>query len=144
MSFTRFLFTKQLVRWCAAVLALALSISAHALNSSKWIEVIGGSWKPDFTVLSELETALKPAVTTASKNRGRVPDWGTYTFQYQGRSPISGKRYIYVNAFCDGPQNHPDLQKIWVLVMDGGACFFSAKYEPESKRLFDIEVNGVA
>jgi len=93
-------------RISVVVFALAVSISAYALNSSKWIEVVGGAWKPDVTILSELETVLKPAVITASKNRGRMPDWSTYTFQYQGRSPVSEKQYVFVNAFCDETKNH--------------------------------------
>jgi len=144
MSFWHFKFNNPSLRRCAVVFALVLSVSVYALNSSKWIEVIGGAWKPDVTILAEFETVLKPAVITASKNRGRMPDWDTYTFQYQGRSPVLGKRYVFVNAFCDKTQNHSALQNKWVEVMDGGACYFSAKYEPESKRLFDIELNGVA
>jgi hypothetical protein len=27
---------------------------------------------------------------------------------------------------------------------DGGACYFSAKYDPERKIIYDVEVNGVA
>jgi hypothetical protein len=144
MSFILFEFNKQTLRLWVVVLALVLSISVYAQNPSKWIEVKGGKWKPEATTLSEIETVLKPAIIAASKNRGHMQDWGKYTFQYQGRSPLPGQRYVFVNAFCDEPKNHPDLQNIWVEVMDGGACFFSAKYEPESKRLYDISVNGVA
>ena len=32
----------------------------------------------------------------------------------------------------------------WVSVFDGGACYFSAKYDPAKKRIYDLEVNGVA
>lgn len=144
MSFNPFKSNEQPLRWCVVVLALLFSISVNAQNPSKWIEVKGGTWKPDDTMLSDLEVSLKPAITAGSKNRGHMQDWSKYTFQYQGRSPELGKRYIFVNAFCDDPQNHPNLQNIWVQVMDGGACFFSGKYEPETKRLYDISVNGVA
>ena len=133
----------QFIRSCTVVFGLILSISCCALNSLKWIEFNGGAWRPDEGMLSELETKLKPVVLAKSVHRGRVHDWDSYTFQYEGRSPLLGEKYIYVNAFCDEPINHPNLKNKWVTVFDGGACFFSAKYEPATKRLFDVEVNGV-
>jgi hypothetical protein len=134
----------QFIRSCTIVFGLVLSISCYALDSPKWIEMNGSGWKPDVEMLSELETKLKPVVLEKSVHRGRIHDWETYTFQYEGRSPLLREKYIYVNAFCDEPINHPDLKNSWVMVFDGGACFFSAKYEPATKRLFDVKVNGVA
>ncbi len=89
-----FRFSKQPIRLGVIITALALSVTAFALNSSKWIEVVGGAWSPDVAMLSELETALKPAVVNASMSRGHLPEWNEYKFQYQGRSPVLGKRYV--------------------------------------------------
>jgi hypothetical protein len=94
------------------------------------------------STLTELEAVLRPAIETASHNRGRLPPWHEYTFQYQGRASLLGQQYVYVNGFCSYSQG--DLRAQWVEVFDGGACFFHAKYEPASKRLYDVVVNGVA
>jgi hypothetical protein len=103
-----------------AFLALVLwSGSTAAFDSTRWVRVTGGDWEPNAAVLSELEAALKPAVTAASQNRGRIHEWSQYTFQYQGRSHILGERYVYVNAFCFYARNHLDRE--WVVIADGGA-----------------------
>jgi hypothetical protein len=49
---------------------------------------------------------------------------------------------VYVNAFCF--HTGTDLAREWVDIEDGGACFFSAKYDPQKKVVYDIRVNGVA
>jgi len=87
---------------------------------------------------------LKTTIPTAAVGRGRAPDWRTYTFQYQGQTSLLGHRYVRINAFCDSRGNHPGLASAWVEVFDGGACFFSAKYDAVKKQLYDVQVNGVA
>ena len=104
----------------------------------------GGGWKPSPELFPEVEIALKAALPKAAARRGSLPDWGSYTFQYQGVTPLVGKRYLLVNAFCDDPGHHPDFRTKWVKVMDGGACFFLAKYDPAAHALYDVLVNGVA
>jgi hypothetical protein len=126
-----------------AALALALlNAVSVAAGSPRWIEIGGGAWKPQAADLSNLERALRPAATAAAQSRGRMPPWQSYTFQYQGKRSLLGRRYIYVNAFCDDPKNHSLLE--WVEVLDGGACFFHGKYDPQSGEIFDLVVNGVA
>ena len=78
----------------------------------------------------------------AAQNRGRLPPWSEYTFQYQGRATLLGRKYVYVNAFC-GHESR-SLDREWIAVMDGGACYFSAKYDPATKLVYDLLVNGVA
>jgi hypothetical protein len=115
---------------------------ASAADSQRWVQVAGGLWQPSPATLSELEAALKPAVASAARNRGRLPLWSDYTFQFQGRTTLLGRRYVYVNAFCG--HEGGNLREDWVRVLDGGACYFSAKYDPNRKLVYDVEVNGVA
>ena len=121
---------------------MVVSIQASAVNLAAWLEVRGGSWTPDAAMLSQLDDLLKPAVQTAAKNRGRMPPWSQYHFQYQGRTSLLGHKYVYVNAFCEDSVN--DVSGDWVTVLDGGACYFSAKFDPEAKRVYEVAVNGVA
>ena len=130
------------MRSLTILVAIFVAVAASGFDSSRWIEVNGGDWRPEASLLPEVEALLKPAVASAAKDRGRLPDWSHYTFQFQGRASFLGARYIYVNAFC-----HPEtveLSKHWVDVFDGGACYFSAKFDPKTRRVFDVSVNGVS
>lgn len=127
----------------SAILLTALaSTFAYGINVSQWVEVGGGAWHPDSQTLAKLETALIPAVTVASKERGDLRKWSSYTFQYQGRNLLLGKPYVFVNAFCG--TEIVDIRTTWVEVFDGGTCYFSAKYNPNTQRVYDVRVNGVA
>jgi hypothetical protein len=124
------------------LLFFIVGASASALDMERWVQVRGGSWDPTPSALTEIEAALKPAVALAARERGRVPGWSEYTFQYQGRRTLLGRHFVYVNAFCR--HENRDLAQDWVTVLDGGACYFSAKYDPTTKQIYDLEVNGVA
>ena len=125
-----------------AIAILFASLLTGACDLARWVEVRGSAWHPQSTVLPGLEAVLRPAVLDASKNRGRTPKWTEYTFQYQGRTTLLGERYIYVNAFCG--TSEVQITITWVTVMDGGACYFSVKYDPDANRVYDLVVNGVA
>ncbi len=83
------------------------------------------------------------ALVPAARNRGRIPKWSEYTFQYQGGRTITGSRYIYINALCE-PSTRLRLDREWELVADGGACFFTGKYDVSKQKIYDLRVNGVA
>ena len=126
----------------ALALGLAIAAATAIADDSRWIEVVGGSWKPDAAVLSEMESALKSAVPPAAADRGPMPQWDSYWFQYQGQSSPAGPRYVMVHALCRTFQNHPLSGAKWAYASDGGACYFSGKYESETKRLYDLLLNG--
>jgi hypothetical protein len=129
------------MRRLVILVLLMLGASASAFDAAHWIHVKGGSWDPTPATLAELETALQPALPPAARNRGRLPKWDEYTFQYQGRTTLLGRTFVYVNAFCS--HDGRNLDQEWVSVFDGGACYFSAKYDPAMKQIYGLEVNGV-
>jgi hypothetical protein len=129
------------MRALLVLLTLSVSIFAHAINASQWVEVVGGAWHPDSAALAKLEAALESAVTVASKGRGPMHKWNSYTFQYQGRNSLLGKPYVFVNAFCGTAT--VDVHATWLQVSDGGACYFSAKFDPKTNRVYDVQVNGL-
>jgi hypothetical protein len=130
------------MRTSVIFIALLVSTIAAAIDASHWVEVTGGEWHPDSAALISFDAALRPAVSVASKNRGELRMWSGYTFQYQGRTSLLRGRYIFVNAFCEATRS--DVHEKWVEVLDGGTCFFSAKYDPKTKRVYDVQVNGLA
>ena len=126
-----------------AMIALVLwSVSAAAFDPARWTRVNGGTWIPSPTELRKLEDSLMPAVRSATQNTGRAPQWSEYTFQFQGRTGPRGQKFVFVNAFCRYDGGDLDVQ--WVSVDDGGACYFSAKYDPQDRRILDLKINGRA
>jgi hypothetical protein len=132
----------MLIRSFLFALMLTVTVEASGTSLAAWIEMHGGSWSPDTAMLAIAEKALKPAVASAAKGRDRAPPWSQYHFQYQGRTTLLGHKYVYINAFCGDTDG--DASKEWVTVLDGGACYFSAKFDPELRRVYDVVVNGVA
>jgi hypothetical protein len=124
----------------APFLGLLLLASAGAVSRPHWVEVAGGAWHPPGPFLVKAEAALRSVVI--SKGGVHTPKWSDYTFQYQGRETPEGNKYIYINAFCDRAKRGEPEE--WVMVYDGGACYFHGKYDPTSKRAYDVEVNGEA
>jgi hypothetical protein len=129
-----------MLRLAALVAATLVAAAALAGDSQRWIEVSGGAWRPVSLPFADIENSLRPLVVAAAGDRGGLPEWSAYTFQYQGRHTSSGRKFVYMNAFCDAPERHSLTE--WVQVKDGGACFFNAKYDPESRRVYDVVVNG--
>ncbi len=119
----------------AAMLGIALGASADPAN--RWIEVDGGSWHPDSRTLSRLKQQIKSFVIAGAKAQGRkLPEWKTFTFQYQGQGAPGGK-YVFVNVFCIDEPAWP-LQKRFMQVTDGGTCFFNVNYNPATNQFFGL------
>ncbi len=59
-------------------------------------------------------------------------------YRYQVVGIVEGRRLIFVNAFCRAK----DWMRKPVAVDDGGACYFTFKYEPETGEMLQLSVNG--
>ena len=119
------------------MIALALAL---AVAPGSWTHISDGGWEPSAAQTNLARAALHRAVLAqiATENRERIPNWSTYAFQYQGRV-ISGRNVIVVNAFCDIP---PYASKQWVMVLDGGACFFTAFFDVKTGKYAEVAFNG--
>lgn len=71
----------------------------------------------------------------------RLPDWGSYTFQYKGQE-IRGRQVVLINAFCSAPP--PDATTRMVIVFDGGPCYFKAHWDPVDKMYTRVVFHGHA
>ena len=72
-----------------------------------------------------------------------IPVWqrlNEYKRQYIGVI-LDGKKIIYANFFCS---DQPDWKENFVLVMDGGACYFQFNFDPNTGEFFELQVNGEA
>lgn len=63
-----------------------------------------------------------------------------YNRQYIGLI-VDDRKIIYANFFCDGLT---DWEQEFVMVLDGGACYFQFKYDPDTEEFLDLQVNGEA
>lgn len=123
---------------------------AEAVQEGWWGEAgyreAGESWTPQPEQIAALEAALVPFLQNADDPWlkpdppiwERLPD---YERQYAGLVE-EGQRIIYGNFFCDGEIF--EWQQEWIVVDDGGDCYFQIKYDVERDRLFDLSVNGAA
>jgi hypothetical protein len=117
-------------------------LSALAIAVGSWLAVPDGSWQPSDAVIAEAKAQLEPYVARQAAVAGeRLPDWGSYTFQYQGQE-IQGRQVVLVNAFCSAPP--PDATTRMVMVFDGGPCYFKAYWDPVDKMYMSIAFHGRA
>lgn len=55
----------------------------------------------------------------------------------------NGEKEVWINFFCDDPENE-DGKKNLITVLDGGNCHFNLKVNLTTKTYSDLYVNGVA
>jgi hypothetical protein len=119
---------------------LAAAVTAVAVGS--WVSVPGGSWSPTNDQIASLRAEIEPFVKSQARERGlELKKWSSYSFQFQGQVE-AGRNVVFVNAFCVVPPSYTSER--FVLVLDGGPCFFQAKYDPLAKRFIHLAFNGVA
>ena len=80
-------------------------------------------------------------------NRGR--DTSKYDFIKMNRYrrqyiPFmkNGQKYVWVNFFCGGAEEHKYWRKKPVIVFDGGNCYFNLTINLSRNRFFNFQVNG--
>jgi hypothetical protein len=103
-------------------------------------------WTPSPEQIALLESQLKPYLGRVTQPKAKViaARLGSYSRQYFGYSD-GGKRWIFVNGFCEGPWKKEDTwrDKV-VLVIDGGSCFFKVRYDPSRSQFEQLQINGEA
>lgn len=121
---------------------MSLFTTVIAVVVGSWVAMSGGSWPPSPAQVTEIQNGLRSfVVQQATAQHRKLPDWSSYTFQYQGRSD-GGQKVVFINAFCISPPEYTQQQ--FVLVFDGGTCFFEVKYDPNKKSFIQLTFNGEA
>lgn len=104
-----------------------------------------GAFVPDDATMAQLRARLPKFLEQNQDkfNADRAPiveRLPSYTVQYRGEIE-NGKRVIAVNAMCTPLEN---WQTRWIMVLDGGDCFFQVQYDADAGSFFDLSVNGEA
>jgi hypothetical protein len=160
------MFTKQVSMFVLAALLLLTSCSAPAqtIQGEHWVifsetlaeeQQLGTSflfgdepieyWTPSEQDVIAIENGL---VAYLEQNAERfyvrdIPVWerlDDYNRQYVGVI-IDNRRIVYANYFCDSVV---DWEKEFVIVMDGGDCFFQFQFDVDTAEFFELQVNGEA
>ena len=121
---------------------------AAEMNIGTWLVSepdLGEYWTPTEEEILGLEGQLGTFLrqNSAAFNR-QPPVWEqleNYKRQYAGLT-IKGRQVIHGNFFCT--DTGLDWTQEWVLVFDGGDCFFQLQFDMESGSFIDLMVNGEA
>ncbi|MDX1990846.1 MAG: hypothetical protein SF029_00555 [bacterium] len=103
-------------------------------------------WTPSPTEVAALEAGLSNYLQSQLRDGmwgygvwERLPAYGR---QYFGLV-FEGERLIFANYFCN-TSDEMNWQEQYVLVMDGGDCFFRLLYNPVTGEYSNLIVNGEA
>jgi hypothetical protein len=102
-------------------------------------------WRPAADEVNLVRRGLAPYLRRQSDPRARpiAAGLGEYTLQIAGVDGPDGKPLLVVNGFCDFI--HPvDWRTTWVRYQDGGACFFQAYWERETRHFRGYAINADA
>jgi hypothetical protein len=111
-------------------------------------ETVNGTWTLSQSDVDGLESHLSHIADIPFPNRAysgsQIPHPEKYFRQYAG-IVLNGHKIIYVNALCEEAGNKYETywREHFVLVFDGGECFWHIRYDPETKRFSELIVNGV-
>jgi hypothetical protein len=102
-------------------------------------------WTPSKADVAEAESKLLAFLQQAklgNHEKDRIlKDIKSYKRQYVGIL-TRGKKELFINFFCESFQE--EWTKHFLLVLDGGACFFRVNFSMEKKMFHDLSVNGYA
>ncbi|MDN4055486.1 hypothetical protein QPK32_20675 [Massilia sp. YIM B02763] len=111
-----------------------------ALNPlRRWFEVQGGAWQVPDAMLGDMAAEMR-------KEAGAqvAPKLHRYIVQYQG-TVAQGVRAIRVSGACTiSGVDEARLSQEFIIVHDGGKCFFDATYDPEGRRFTAFHYHGYA
>lgn len=68
--------------------------------------------------------------------------WTSYYRQYTGIQIVDGDKKIRGNFLCQVEGNR--WKDEWIMVLNGGDCYFSFSYDPDKREIFEFAVNGKA
>lgn len=87
------------------------------------------------------EVSLKHPEYKFERNRFII-DLSDYYRQYVASINNKGEKEVWVNCFCHSL--YEDWKKYLIIVEDGGNCFFNLKINLNTRKYYDLMVNGDA
>jgi hypothetical protein len=99
-------------------------------------------WTPDAALADAAESALARYLSSQGYRASQVLEqWPKYNLQFLGYTE-GGTRWLVINAFCAESLKHEDAwRRAFVVVIDGGTCFFHVRYDPRGGRFDSLYIN---
>lgn len=123
------------------------SIIFSAEDTEKIGYIFGGEapfWTPTKDEVQELEAMLPKYLKLHPPIDDKpVKSVLEYGLQYFGVT-IKDQKLIYLNAFCNPSKFDHRWEKEFILVRDGGSCYFQVYFNPASKEFIHLHYNGQA
>ena len=94
------------------------------------------------TVLNLLKDGISKYNNSTKKNDLMIRNMHQYKIQLVPVLNIRGEKEIWVNGLCEVSGNSWKHQIIYVL--DGGNCYFNAKINLTTKKVYEIGIHGFA
>ena len=132
--------------WKISLLSLLFPLAVFAAPIETYTARLPiGDWQPSVAdVVSALDYLKHDYGLWLGKRATDVKPWREYRFQYYGIRK-KGRKIVYLNAFCSSYWDEAqDWRTKLVLVMDGGSCFFHAKFDVDSAGIISVVMNGEA
>lgn len=116
---------------------------ANYVNLEYDVPSVDSYWTADSADIETLEYALPLYLETHANyfRRDILAQLPNYARQYVGFR-VDGIDYIYLNAIC--ATNDLDWQSEFIVVSDGGDCFFQVTYQLDTGEFSNLMVNGEA
>lgn len=114
---------------------LTILISSN-VAAGEWIQVIDRPVDVEIDPI-KMETELWDYIALNSTQQF-LPR-SSYIYQYKTINDSE----LYINALCDDYDND-DLSERFIIVFDGGSCYFQAIYNFKSNEFIKLDVNGEA
>ena len=135
---------------CAAPRVLITPEQANSWQRSQLFGIPKGPyWQPAPEQLRDFERQLALILEAErSGYRSELTDIGrpglfhSYGVQFIGFER-DGRRLIKANGFCNR-ELFAKASSSWILVLDGGECFFEATYDPATRTIESFGFHGVA
>ena len=98
----------------------------------------------DIILSKKLSNIYIDSLSRTSKNQILRYSMSKYYRQYVGYFDNNGDKIILINAFCSKEGSSEELTKKWVMILDGGSCYFKIKINLNKRTCFDLLINGEA
>lgn len=125
-----------------AITLFAFAFPAAAQDLPNWYEVAGGQWHVPADTVAEAASHVQEAADHAPWSRSVLPQIGQYRVQYQGAIK-DGKKLVRMTGACRTSPGEGDPTVRWLVVYDGGQCYYRAEYDPASNTFVYFAFNGV-
>ena len=137
--------TNRLIRTSTFEGVIFLQQNAESIRSLLGDSRISGYWTPSQADVISLEAGLNNYLQSIANQFPQGPPTGEQLMEYH-RQYLGiieeGRHVIYANYFCK--DNNQDWENQFVMVQDGGSCFFQLKFEVGTSRYYDLHINGEA